>query len=88
MWRMCWPAVTSLSNPVPHRHGSSVDRVVLLECSKCELLVFEQVQQRTTYVLLIHCNEWISHGEHLHHERCDPVTQREQKDYCKGTKAG
>lgn len=38
--------------------------------------MLEQVTQRATYVLLIYCDEWISHGEHLHHKRCDPVTEK------------
>lgn len=56
-----------------YRQSGAVDWVLLNEDSQRMFVpVLEQIQQRFTDLLLIHPDDGVSRGEHLHHERRDP----------------
>lgn len=66
----------SVCLPVSHNHSSAVNWVVLYEVSlKQSVFVLHQVEQRVTHLLLVDANDGVSHGENLHHVRCDPDIQ-------------
>lgn len=59
-----------------HGHGGGVNWVVLSEASlRKSVFVLHQVEQRVTHLLLVDPNDGVSHGENLHHVRCDPDIQ-------------
>lgn len=60
---------------VSHSHGSAVNWIVLPVCPGGQQLVLHQVEQRVTHLLLVHPDDGVSHGEHLHHVGCDPATR-------------
>lgn len=56
-----------------YRQSGAVDWVLLNEDSQRMFVpVLEQIQQRFTDLLLIHPDDGVSRGEHLHHECRDP----------------
>lgn len=59
-----------------YSHGSRVNWVGLYEISpRKPMFVLHQVEQRVTHLLLVYPNDGVSHGENLHHVRCDPDVQ-------------